>query len=716
MDSAPEASTHEARSSPASPLTPKRIIRRLAVPKLSPCLELNALLDTQQADSDVQELEASTSLLAPAGNHIASAFHEAKNEAPTSRIPVGGGLADVIRRQALTPSKRQNQSSPGGRPKGKTGRLGKGGGRESFAAVKKLAGSLAKRASLSETADVESSEDGVGLKSRDGQRRISAYFTPSPKKRSSQDEETESPAKAVKGRALFEAEGQVAAAQGGQVAALKEGQVAEGDSLAVEALENHVDSLKDGIDGAECGERGEGQPQGSATIVTGRVACEEGGTFLDGVDSENAGDEGQEAGTVPLVGPSNGAQEPPRIDQATENGLRLSTGLEHCSHVHGSGIGAQESMRGPCSVFTAEGCSSPGASEVGVSSAMDTEVPVDGSTGPTCIGTGEPDSPMQEETLEEPEWAKHQKAPLQITVLGESAVDPLGSAQKEGLFSGLLASKALATGSHSPEQKPADSSADSIRANPSPMDTGLLTEPEIDTRVSLSNPNLVPKPLQKLLSQMTAAPEPPTPNLEVTLEEAPGLGRPTELTVDAIDEMCAALLADIEDLPTTVPFLKGSPEPFTRRSPESLLDGSPKPSRTADGDPPKPSEISPSHIVPSSLSLNSMIEVTVTEETVERAALENTPNQAGTMSLLAPTSTPVEVLITERTVEQTVSAVPSTSEADLAEAQWRRKLGERRRRGRMSVTDLCALEWCEMQVDFSTRVRGVWGFGVRSGL
>jgi hypothetical protein len=125
---------------PSSPLTPRRILRRLAVPKLSPSTNLDVLLDTQQPILDSIPFEVPTKQHLPAGRP--PSFLVGGNEnaqlAPKSLNPAS--------RHALTPSKRQNQSSPGEKQQGKASRSGKGGSKKSFAAVKKQP---LKRASLS---------------------------------------------------------------------------------------------------------------------------------------------------------------------------------------------------------------------------------------------------------------------------------------------------------------------------------------------------------------------------------------------------------------------------------------------------------------------------------------------------------------------------------------------------------------------------------------
>jgi hypothetical protein len=135
------------------------------------------------------------------------------------------------------------------------------------------------------------------------------------------------------------------------------------------------------------------------------------------------------------------------------------------------------------------------------------------------------------------------------------------------------------------------------------------------------------------------------------LQSPPPLRHSSKTTPHIVDEICAVLPVDIEDLPTTLPF------------------------HTTDA----------KHLTPS----------TQDTVTVERLIINT---GAGTSEKA------VELRFSERTVEQMVFAEASTSEKEVE--LWRRQRLVERRKGRMAVTGLCSLECCEMQVGFCANLMG----------
>jgi hypothetical protein len=576
-----------------SPLTPRRILRRLAVPKLSPSTNLDVLLDTQQPILDSLPFEVPTNQHLPAGrppslsvggNEIAKVAPESLNSAP---------------RHALTPSKRQNQSSPGEKQQGKASRSGKGGSKKSFAAVKKLASSLAKRASLSGVENAEESEDGLSSeKSRSGQRTISSYFSPSPTKSALLRGESESPAKGVE-RELFAPGAQLAVAQllgkGVQVApeAGQEGQVAEVAAFSgkcqIVAVEQHT-----------CQTRFSREQQGNVAIDVGSVLRASPEKVCKPSSRESEGGEAQQ-GVLPegrfSQGPDSCGAPSPEEEAKGSSGLQHRTEKEGAVHVDRAGQNADAKGEGD---LERSHCQMEG----------------------------------EEYRAVEPETAPVAAGDSVVVSLHEDSISPHAWMQESPPLESVSAPQAPVPPTSIPANAPTASTINVQSPGlvaPSTTEKSLLCIESVPAAQKLAPPETAP---------LQSQPYPPP-------------GHVSKLTPYTIDEMCAALLADIEDLPTTVPF------------------------HTTDLKPHKPS--------------------TQDEMTVERLIIEA---GAGTAE------TAVDVRFSERTVEQMVFTEASTSEEE-AELRRRERLVQRRRKGRMAVTDLCALEWCEMQVDFSAKVRGL---------
>jgi hypothetical protein len=599
---------------PSSPLTPRRILRRLAVPKLSPSTNLDVLLDTQQPILNSVSFEEPTNPHIPAGrppsllvggNENAKVAPENMNSAP---------------RHALTPSKRQNQSSPGEKQQGKASRSGMGGSKKSFAAVKKLASSLAKRASLSGAENGEESEDGLSSeKSKSGQRTISSYFSPSPRKNAPLLGESEPPAEAVE-RELFASGAQLAVAQllqkGGQVAhvAGQERQVAE-----VAAVCGKSQTL--GVEQHSCQTGFSREQQGNVAIDAGSVLQTSPKKVCKPSSPESEGCEAQR-GPLPegrfSQGPDSCGAPSPEEEAKGISGLQHRLEKEGGLHVDRAGQNAdakgEEDLGRLHCKMEGEECRA-----------------VEPETAPVAAGDSAVVSLLEDSIS--PHARMQESPPLESVSAPQAPVPPASvpSAASNPCPARPLSTKELSLESVAPANAPTASTINVRSPGLVATEKSLLCTESVPAAHKLAPPETAP--------------------LQLHPNSPPG--HISKLTPYTIDEMCAALLADIEDLPTTVPFHTTNLKPL------------------------KPS--------------------TEDEMTVERLIAK-----AG----VGTSETIVDVGISERTVEQMVFAEASTSGEEV-EMRRRERLVQRRRKGRMAVTDLCALEWCEMQVDFSAKVRGL---------